>query len=363
MIKRIGLVLVALLFIFMFAACEISETLPSQTGTQFSTQPETTNTTEKVSNDESREIFLQGLEYANDEDWLKAYECYLSVDERELLNSTGCTEGALDSAINQCRSAVIALGKTAYDSKDYITACQYWSVCNVYDEFDYSQEYSICQLVENAQGRKYDRQNKNKTIFVDGTTIIVDGENEDIPIGEYTTYLGERTNNAGGKEWVLFFDNGKYVLKLPESVDSLITLLDLSKEFPDNVLFYYSLAGADKANGEEADFSDETTKEFTNKYGTATTKCAHTGCSNYIANSGDTNCCTTHSNRCLDCKIYIDEDAYYCVSCIAAAATPTCEVCSKKATYSIKGITGQTEYYCTEHYNEMKELLEWLENN
>lgn len=105
-----------------------------------------------------------------------------------------------------------------------------------------------------------------------------------------------------------------------------------------------------------------TSTPFTNKYGTATTKCAHSGCNNYIARSGDTNCCTTHSNKCLDCKKYIDEDAYYCVSCIAEAATPTCEACSKKATYSIKGITGQTEYYCTTHYNEMKELLEWMEN-
>lgn len=106
-----------------------------------------------------------------------------------------------------------------------------------------------------------------------------------------------------------------------------------------------------------------TQPSFTNKYGTSTTKCAHTGCTNYIANSGDTNCCKDHSNRCLDCNKYIDEDAYWCVSCIAAAATPTCEACSKDATYSIKGITGQTEYYCTEHYNEMLELLEWLENN
>ena len=106
-----------------------------------------------------------------------------------------------------------------------------------------------------------------------------------------------------------------------------------------------------------------TQPSFTNKYGTSTTKCAHTGCTNYIANSGDTNCCKDHSNRCLDCNKYIDEDAYWCVSCIAAAATPTCEACSKDATYSIKGITGQTEYYCTEHYNEMLELLEWLENS
>lgn len=106
-----------------------------------------------------------------------------------------------------------------------------------------------------------------------------------------------------------------------------------------------------------------TQSSFTNRYGTPTTKCAHTGCSSFIANSGDTNCCKEHSNRCLDCYKYIDEDAHYCVSCIVAAATPTCEACSKTATYTIKGITGQTEYYCTEHYYEMQELLEWLENN
>lgn len=58
---------------------------------------------------------------------------------------------------------------------------------------------------------------------------------------------------------------------------------------------------------------------FSNKYGTATTKCAHSGCSNYIATSGDTNCCTKHSNRCIGCNCYIDEDALMCVTCIANA--------------------------------------------
>ena len=56
---------------------------------------------------------------------------------------------------------------------------------------------------------------------------------------------------------------------------------------------------------------------FTNKYGTPTTKCAHSGCSNYIASSGDTNCCESHSNRCLQCNKYIDEDALFCMSCLS----------------------------------------------
>ena len=58
---------------------------------------------------------------------------------------------------------------------------------------------------------------------------------------------------------------------------------------------------------------------FTNESGTPTTKCAHTGCSNYIASSGDTYYCEAHSNRCLQCGKYIDEDALYCVSCIIDA--------------------------------------------
>lgn len=59
---------------------------------------------------------------------------------------------------------------------------------------------------------------------------------------------------------------------------------------------------------------------FTNEYGTPTTKCAHSGCNNYIASSGDTNCCTTHSNECLSCGKYIDEDAMYCIRCLTSAA-------------------------------------------
>ena len=60
-------------------------------------------------------------------------------------------------------------------------------------------------------------------------------------------------------------------------------------------------------------------KSFTNKYGTSTTKCAHSGCNNYIASSGDTNCCTKHSRKCLECGCYIDEDAMYCLKCLTNA--------------------------------------------
>lgn len=108
---------------------------------------------------------------------------------------------------------------------------------------------------------------------------------------------------------------------------------------------------------------------FTNEYGTPTTKCSHSGCNNYIASSGDTNCCTQHSNRCLECNKYIDEDALYCVACIENAAnelkleTHTCEECGKEGRYTITGITGQTEYYCYTHYKELQDMYESLFGN
>ena len=72
---------------------------------------------------------------------------------------------------------------------------------------------------------------------------------------------------------------------------------------------------ADDINSSSSGISSNT-RTFSNKYGSATTRCAHAGCTKTIAPSGDTNCCTIHSKRCLECDCYIDEDATYCMSCI-----------------------------------------------
>lgn len=109
--------------------------------------------------------------------------------------------------------------------------------------------------------------------------------------------------------------------------------------------------------------------EFTNQYGTATTKCAHSGCENYIASSGDTNCCTQHSNKCLECNKYIDEDALYCLDCIEKAANEIktekhiCEECSDEGIYSMTGLSGKTEYYCYKHYKELEDMMEKILGN
>lgn len=73
------------------------------------------------------------------------------------------------------------------------------------------------------------------------------------------------------------------------------------------------------AEAEQGTFVPKEDEPFTNKYGTPTTTCAHANCAAYIANSGDTNCCPWHSNRCGNCRCYIDEDAMYCMDCIKSA--------------------------------------------
>lgn len=91
----------------------------------------------------------------------------------------------------------------------------------------------------------------------------------------------------------------------------------MSKE--DEKVIYYCKAHFDAVQKETSGKPGAGASDFTNKYGTPSTICAHAGCNKTIAKSGDTNCCTTHSNKCGNCRCYIDEDALFCMSCISEA--------------------------------------------
>ena len=103
---------------------------------------------------------------------------------------------------------------------------------------------------------------------------------------------------------------------------------------------------------------------FTNKYGTPTTLCAHTGCNNYIASSGDTNCCTVHSNRCLSGSITKSQSSSKSSSSSSSSSSSTaggpgkCKykvgstfVCSKDATNG---------NFCKEHYDYLNDAYNSL---
>ena len=128
--------------------------------------------------------------------------------------------------------------------------------------------------------------------------------------------------------------------------------------------FYANLG----SNSYSSDYkSNSSSSGFTNLYGTSTTKCAHSGCNNYIASSGDTNCCTIHSNKCLNCGKYIDEDAMYCMSCIKNSVSGSKSNSSSSNSSSSSNRSGLCQYksggeyvcnkkatngsYCKEHYD------------
>lgn len=46
-----------------------------------------------------------------------------------------------------------------------------------------------------------------------------------------------------------------------------------------------------------------------------------------------------------------------------SASRHTCEECSREGTHTLTGISGGTEYYCTEHYNQIMNMLEEMSGN
>ncbi len=138
------------------------------------------------------------------------------------------------------------------------------------------------------------------------------------------------------------------------------------------------VATSEASTSKKSYTSDSSSSSFTNKYGTATTLCAHQGCTNFIASSGDTNCCTTHSNRCLECNKYIDEDAMYCMDCLTGSSGKSSSSSSyssssgsgKKCQYEYangsicgKPVGDGLEYYCTTHYKELLESYDEFVGN
>ena len=63
--------------------------------------------------------------------------------------------------------------------------------------------------------------------------------------------------------------------------------------------------------------------------------------------------CTTHYNKIMDIIDMMEADVGK-----GTASRHTCEECSSEGTHSIVGFSGETEYYCTKHYNELQEMLE-----
>lgn len=84
--------------------------------------------------------------------------------------------------------------------------------------------------------------------------------------------------------------------------------------------------------------------------------CMREGIKSYPGISGETEWyCQEHYDEIMDIIGMMEKDVG-----TGTASKHTCEVCSKEGTHSMVGFSGETEYYCTEHYNEMNEMLNTL---
>lgn len=99
--------------------------------------------------------------------------------------------------------------------------------------------------------------------------------------------------------------------------------------------------------------------------------CAHSGCTNKVA-SGDTVYCSAHSNKCLNCGKYIDEDALYCMSCLKESISSKSSDKKYSDSYGSSYSNDKKGYYGTDgYYNPTDEELEqaikdaenWLKDN
>lgn len=88
--------------------------------------------------------------------------------------------------------------------------------------------------------------------------------------------------------------------------------------------------------------------------------CNKEGVKQYLGLSGQYEYyCDTHYNEMMNIISSMENDVGK-----GSASKHLCEVdeCNKEGTYSIQGLSGKMEYYCTEHYNEMNEMLENMLN-
>lgn len=109
--------------------------------------------------------------------------------------------------------------------------------------------------------------------------------------------LGDYNNATRVKEGEFYCVPSKinYGFSVTKSVDGEMTL-DVTGEI---------LEGIYHKSGEKIDLTPK--------------QCRHNGCSKKAVTSGDSRYCEEHSNECMGCGEYIDEDAMFCLNCIVDA--------------------------------------------
>ena len=106
----------------------------------------------------------------------------------------------------------------------------------------------------------------------------------------------------------------------------------------------------------DEDYSDYSAKAKTIKNYCDADDCYKEGTKTMTGLSGATEYyCYEHYNEMQDIINSMEKDVGN-----STLSKHQCEGCSKEGTHELIGLSGATEYYCTEHYNEIVEMLEMM---
>lgn len=177
-------------------------------------------------------------------------------------------------------------------------------ICDViltYDDSNCSKEYQLCldEFKSMAYQIKYFFNTVSKNMDIHEVDVLTQNMQNAIHVG---------------MDYATVYQIMGTISYLESNDGDAATIENLKQQIANNYI-YKVVMGYSEGN------SGKVNTAFTNSYGSVTTKCAHSGCENAIATSGDTNCCITHSNKCYNCGKYIDEDAIFCMDCISGKTT------------------------------------------
>lgn len=109
----------------------------------------------------------------------------------------------------------------------------------------------------------------------------------------------------------------------------------------------------DYSNSSNSSYSSNTSGSSITHYCQAS-GCYKEGTKAVTGISGDTEYyCQDHYNEMQNTINSMEQDVGN-----GSASRHTCEECSREGTHTLNGISGRTEYYCTEHYNQIMDMLE-----
>lgn len=247
------------------------------------------NNDELSKNVDNIEIYIEAINYINENNYTDAY-----------LTLNKATEIYDTDIYNQCKNKLKEIEANTFNkvlekSNEYISGNDYLSAQNLLFDFKDFGNTEITDLYNSV----------SKHIEIENA---ISKANEYMASKNYSKVMETLKN--------LLNENNDQINTLYNTAKTEKERIDAEEKAKKEA---EEKARAKAEAERKAKEQKQTTTYFTNKYGTSTTKCHHSGCNKYIASSGDTNCCTTHSRRCGKCHCYIDEDASYCMDCIKKA--------------------------------------------